>query len=537
MALLSRFSVRKKLVGLSVLLSLLLVATAGSAFMGLRSLFRGYDQALEHGQRTLITVDLARAAQVDFKIQIQEWKNMLLRGQDPEARAKYTAAFQKEAAGVIRQLEALKPRVSEFGLSSADVDRLIQEAKTLEQQYLEAFQSSYNATKTDAHKAVDALVKGKDRAFTVGLDTLVATVIGKAEAWEKEAEAESHSLYRSVLIFVGVLTLAGVLLALLVSGAIVRGILHAVDSLVQGMDRMATGDLREEIDVEGEDELAHMGHAFNQLARTFKESFAEMNTASHQSSGGATELSAAASEITSTTNELARQNEIQHAASEHMAAAMTELSVSIEEVAGHVRRADHQTGSAVKAAQDGAVQGDRTQQAIQAMSDTTTQMVSAVRVIQDIARQTNLLSLNAAIEAAKAGVHGAGFAVVAEEVRKLAERSGTAAREIGQLIERTNQAMAEGRETVHGTVKILQAIQESVSDVASMITEIGVAAEEQARTSHEVARQVNLSADQVGSRAAATTELAHTVEEIGRSAEELSHVAERLSAQVRRFKV
>jgi len=163
--------------------------------------------------------------------------------------------------------------------------------------------------------------------------------------------------------------------------------------------------------------------------------------------------------------------------------------------------------------------------------------VKGVGVINEIARQTNLLSLNAAIEAAKAGAQGKGFAVVAEQIRKLAERSGTAAREISQLIQECNEAIARGSSTVGTSVATLHGIAENIAQVASMVTEIGAASEEQALTGQEVTRQVEGGAQGAASTAHATSELSTTVQEVARTSSDLARVSEGLAAAVSRFKL
>jgi methyl-accepting chemotaxis protein len=173
---------------------------------------------------------------------------------------------------------------------------------------------------------------------------------------------------------------------------------------------------------------------------------------------------------------------------------------------------------------------------MQDIRQATQEMVKAVQVIQDLARQTNLLALNAAIESAKAGVHGRGFAVVAEEVRKLAERSAGAAKQIGDLISRTEEAMVTGIRTVEATDITIRTIQENITAVVVAAREIGSATEEQERTSDEVARQVEESAQSTERSAAASTELAHTVEEVNKTAEYLAQIAEELSSALARFK-
>ncbi|HEX7552345.1 MAG TPA: methyl-accepting chemotaxis protein, partial [Geothrix sp.] len=167
----------------------------------------------------------------------------------------------------------------------------------------------------------------------------------------------------------------------------------------------------------------------------------------------------------------------------------------------------------------------------------TENIAKAITMIQEIARQTNLLSLNAAIEAAKAGAQGKGFSVVAEEVRKLAERSRGSAMEIDRLIHESNEAVESGRSSVEVTQGLLVQIQEAINTTGVMVKEIGSATEEQSHTTSEVARRVEVTAGEVSQSTAAIHQLAATVQEVSRTASDLARIAEGLRQSVAFFQV
>lgn len=399
---------------------------------------------------------------------------------------------------------------------------------------------------SDKAMQLDQAGKRKDAAAVVlnevktPADAWISALAQLSEVASKrmdQAQAEAETSYARARMILFMATLIALATGIGAGLLITRSITRPLQAFMGIIDRVAKGDLQAEVQVDSKDEVGQLGASLNEMVHRLRSTIRSVAEAAAAVASGATELSASSEEMSATTDQIARSSETIHAATEQIASAVVEFSASVQEVAGNLRISAEHSQAAVQATEEGTREGGRAAEGMARIREATANIANGVRVIQEIARQTNLLSLNAAIEAAKAGAQGKGFAVVAEEVRKLAERSRQAAVEIEGLIQESHNAVEGGHGSVQVTQQVMGRIQEVIASMSSMVVEIGSATEQQSSASGEVARRVEEASRELGQNAAATQQLSATVQEVARTASELARISEELALSVAQFRV
>lgn len=470
--------------------------------------------------------DQARLIQLNFKKQVQEWKDILLRGSDPKMLEKYQENFYKREKAVQEGVSALAGQLKNAQLSEM-LEKFRTEHQKLGESYREAL-TAFKKTKGKDFKQADAIVKGKDRAATDGIDRLVAGMQSDAQAAVESLEAASSKEHWMTLVAASLLWLALFGWAM----APVRVLVKPMAETVELLEKVAAGDMTRRLRVRTKDEVGQMGVTLNKtlesmsaLIRGIKEN-AELLS---QSAGKLAEIGVSvksASEQSSTQSQTvssAAQQVSQNLTT--VAAATHEMSASIQEIARNAHDSAKVASQAVELAG-----GANT--ALEKLRSSSAQIGQVTKLIMAIATQTNLLALNATIEAARAGEAGKGFAVVANEVKELAKQTSQATDGIRNQVEAIQNDSTQARESIGR-------IGEVVGRAHDIANTIATAVEEQTAATNEISR--NISGASEGSREIASsiegvaqsnldtdssvTMLQDATQEVGRMAEQLKKMA------------
>lgn len=494
-----------------------------------------------------------KSAETRFKTQVQEWKNILIRGNDPERFDKYLGQFEKEEAKVHALLTNARDSMKKIGFTTDDIDAVMEDHLTLGKKYRDALKQ-FNKEDPNAGKIVDKLVEGVDRPASKGMTALVENIEKHFNQSASSQNERAQTGFTSALyIFITIIAF-GVAVSLIAAILILRNITQQLGGdpsyALKVTRRIAQGDLTTPVETIPGDTTSLLA-AMQQMQASISKMIQEVHTIAEEVSNSATQVNIACRQVSEGSQ---KQNDEASAT----ASTVEEMTVSINHVATNAEDARAMAIEAGDLSKQGSQVMESTISGIhtiaQSFSNSTdivrnfsaqsSQISAIANVIKEIADQTNLLALNAAIEAARAGEQGRGFAVVADEVRKLAERTAKSTREIATTIESIQSetrnalnAMTAGGEQVAEGVELatkagesMTRIETSASKVLNITLEISDALREQSTASSQIANKVENISNMTEENTAATSEIVS-------ASEHLEKLANRMKSAIGRFKL
>lgn len=531
--------------------TLLILAGAAIGFWRYAASIRAFDKEVLFSQANAVKVE---SAETSFKKQVQEWKDTLLRGKNPDALQKHWTAFEQREGDVTQTVDRLIG-----GVDDSEANQLLAEFRQAHKSMGEAYRRGLKEFKDhDFASAIgDKAVAGIDRAPTELLTKAKERLLSLADMRAREAREQAHQTTWLTIVLLLAATCIG---ALTFSVVVQRGMARPLTSVVAGLDRLAQGDTSITVDgLARYDEIGSVARAMNllkdrlidadriraeraqaeaaqaarrkaemsDLAARFEAAVGEIV---HTVSSASTELEASAGTLTTTAERTQKMSNLVAAASEEAASSVQSVASATEELSTSVMEISRRVQESARMASDAVGQTRSTTARVGELSQAASRIGDVVELINTIAGQTNLLALNATIEAARAGEAGRGFAVVASEVKALAEQTSKATGEIGQQIASIQAATQE-------SVAAINEISGTIEKLSEISSGVAAAVEQQGAATKEIAHSVQQAAQSTQDVSSNVTNVHSGATETGSASSQVLSAAKGLAGESNRLKV
>ncbi len=547
--LLNNMSLKAKLMGFACVLIALLVISSFYSISAMKSIGHELFAIAEEDIPLTEKVAGITAHQLEQAIQFERslhYGEMLQTDDLALSRFREAVkAFDEGTEGIEGELQEAD-KIVEDALSHSSGDEQQEFAAILEA--LKAIERSHKEYVSHAHEVFVAFTKGKthqaeELAENVehdeeGLDQSLETMLERVGQFTEESAKRAESHEQSAIVVLVSISLISIVIGFLVSALFASFLISAIDKATV----VASGDLTQDIKVDSSDEIGELLKAINGMRLKLLDMLSDISETTEQ-------LSTASEEMSSITTQTSETIKTQRSETEQVATAMNEMTATVQDVSVNISHTASAAGDAYEQTQQGSQivqraisQINKLAEQVESSSHTINELErhseainTVLDVIKGIADQTNLLALNAAIEAARAGEQGRGFAVVADEVRTLAGRTRESTDEINEMIEKlqagSHQAvvvMDQSREEAKSAVEFaeqtgtaLVTITQAVEKINEMSSQIASAAEEQRSVAEEINRNIvrindmsNQTADGASETALASQNLAHMATEL-----------------------
>ena len=534
-------------IGTKLIASFFLVALIAGfiGYTGVTNMSLMNDNAkLMYDDRTVPLVELSNVQQELYEIRVSA--SELVGAKSDVARAEDKTSI----AGHEQKAEELLTKFASTSLSAE------------EKAFLDDYKKGWDEFKTDAAKLTQLALTGNEKAardfetsaflttskkISDEIDSICSFEEHQADSLDQEISKEYGSASLQIYAVLGI----GIVLSISLGFFVARVISRPLKELAGQAEIIASGDLTVQVNQQSKDEVGQLAASFKTMVGNLRQTIGQVGEASAA-------VASASSQISSSTEEMSAGAQEQNSQASEVASAVEEMTKTIVENSRNASNTADTAKNAKNAAEEGGKVVDetvvgmkriadvvnRSAETVKALGKSSDQIGEIIGVIDDIADQTNLLALNAAIEAARAGEQGRGFAVVADEVRKLAERTTKATKEIAGMIKTIQadtsgavESMEEGTKEVDNGIKLadkagasLKEIVGLIQNLTDMVSQIAAASEEQSSASEQISKNVE-------GISSVTNQSAAGIQQIARAAEDLNRLTENQQSLVAKFKL